>query len=52
MATLTKHTTFKRLKNPSSTAAKRTAAQNKMAVTEVTSFLQLLSKKKLKTKKA
>ena len=52
MATLTKHNTFKNLKQTSSPAAKKPVAQQKTAVAEVTAFLQLLSKKKTKVKKS
>jgi hypothetical protein len=48
MATLTRHTTFKRLKENSSVKVKKVSNNIKKAQAEMEVFLQLLSKIKIK----
>lgn len=51
MATLTRYTTFKSLKQNSSSRVKKSANTKTLAAAEVEAFLQLLNKKKIKAEK-
>jgi hypothetical protein len=51
MATLTRYTTFKSLKQNSSSRVKKSANTKILAAAEVEAFLQLLNKKKIKAEK-